>query len=96
MPAIEDGDDTKGPDDASGTRLYASISTKFGQSWTHNEQLVVAPCGIMMMQETFYNAEGIVSVTVSIHLVCYIDLPWSGNALPTHIPTWQHARICCV
>ena len=41
------------------------IRAQLGWRHTHNEQIVVAPCGIIITQETFYGAEGIGSVIVS-------------------------------
>jgi hypothetical protein len=42
------------------TRLHA----QFGRKRTHNEQIFVAPCGIIIARETFYHAEAIYSVIV--------------------------------
>jgi hypothetical protein len=41
------------------------IRAQFGRRRTHNEQVIVAPCGIIMARETFYGAEGVASVVVS-------------------------------
>jgi hypothetical protein len=43
------------------------IRALFGQKRTHNEQIIVAPCGIILAWETFYGAEAITTVVVSIH-----------------------------
>ena len=40
------------------------IWAQFGQRRTHNEQIIVMPCGIIIAQETFYGAEGVGSVVV--------------------------------
>ena len=40
------------------------LRAQFGRKRTHNEQLIVAPCGIIMARETFYHAEAIYSVVV--------------------------------
>jgi hypothetical protein len=45
---------------ATGRKLRA----RFGRRRTHNEQLVVAPCGMILARETFYGAEGVGSVIV--------------------------------
>jgi hypothetical protein len=42
-----------------------TLRAQFGRKHTHNEQLFVAPCGIIMARETFYHAEAIYSVIVS-------------------------------
>jgi hypothetical protein len=41
------------------------IRAQLGRRRTHNEQLIVAPCGIIIARETFYGAEGVGSVIVS-------------------------------
>jgi len=35
------------------------ISARFGRKRTHNEQILVAPCGMILARETFYGAEAI-------------------------------------
>jgi hypothetical protein len=40
------------------------IRAQFGQRRTHNEQIVVTPCGMIIARETFYGAEGVGSVIV--------------------------------
>jgi len=35
------------------------LRAQFGRRRTHNEQIIVAPCGIILARETFYGAEGI-------------------------------------
>jgi hypothetical protein len=39
----------------------------FGRHRTHNEQLIVAPCGMIMARETFYGAEAVPTVVVSLN-----------------------------
>ncbi|KAF8802794.1 hypothetical protein BYT27DRAFT_7226251 [Phlegmacium glaucopus] len=41
------------------------IRAQFGRRRTHNEQLFIAPCGIIIARETFYHAEALYSVIVS-------------------------------
>ena len=41
------------------------IRAQFGRRRTHNEQLFVAPCGMIVARETFYHAEALYSVIVS-------------------------------
>jgi len=41
------------------------IHAQFGHTCTHNEQILVAPCGMIIARETFYFAEAIPSVVVS-------------------------------
>ena len=40
------------------------IRAQFGRRRTHNEQIVVTPCGVIIGRETFYGAEGVGSVVV--------------------------------
>jgi hypothetical protein len=40
------------------------IRAQFGRKRTHNEQIIVAPCGIILARETFYGAESIRTVAV--------------------------------
>lgn len=41
------------------------IRARFGRQRTHNEQIIVAPCGVIIARETFYGAEAISGVAVS-------------------------------
>lgn len=40
------------------------LRAQFGRKRTHNEQVIVAPCGIILARETFYGAEAISSCVV--------------------------------
>ena len=42
------------------------IRVRLGRKRTHNEQIIVAPCGMIIARETFYGAEGIGSVIVGL------------------------------
>jgi hypothetical protein len=46
-----------------------SLRAQFGRKRTHNEQLFVAPCGMIIARETFFHAEAIYSVIVSLFFV---------------------------
>lgn len=46
------------------------LRVQFGRKRTHNEQIIVAPCGMIIARETFYGAEAVTSVIVSI-LCCH-------------------------
>ena len=46
--------------------LNPQIRAQFGRHQTHNEQLFVAPCGMIIARETFYHAEALYSVIVRI------------------------------
>lgn len=41
------------------------ISAQFGRRRTHNEQILVAPCGMILARETFFGAEAIATCAVS-------------------------------
>ncbi|KAG9221730.1 hypothetical protein CCMSSC00406_0005643 [Pleurotus cornucopiae] len=64
----------------SGEPAKIKIRAQFGRKWTHNEQIFVAPCGIIIARETLYNAEGIKSVADMIRQV-YRD----PVLMPNHI-----------
>jgi len=55
-----------GEGSAETTKLTKSkkLHGKFGHNHTHNEQLIIAPCGMILAHETFYGAEGVTSVVV--------------------------------
>ncbi|KAF8451067.1 hypothetical protein L210DRAFT_3385227 [Boletus edulis BED1] len=57
------------------------LRAQFSRRRTHNEQLFVAPCGIIITQETFFHAEGVKSVVDMIKHV-YHD---AGMSKPNHI-----------
>jgi hypothetical protein len=44
------------------------ISAQFGRKRTHNEQILVAPCGVILARETFFGAEAIATCAVSLFL----------------------------
>ena len=50
------------------------VRARFGRKRTHNEQILVAPCGMILARETFYGAEAIgtcaVRVLIMIPLNC--------------------------
>ena len=47
------------------------VRAQFGRKRTHNEQIIVAPCGMIMARETFFGAEAVSSVVVSASLITY-------------------------
>jgi hypothetical protein len=74
------------------------IRAKFGRSQTHNEQILVAPCGIIIARETFYHAESITAVVVcviyyksrrycglTLFLKEMIKRTYQGGFMPNHI-----------
>lgn len=52
-----------------GNRKYKAL---FGRCRTHNEQLLVWPCGVIFARATFYNAEAVSNVLVGkqyVHII---------------------------
>jgi hypothetical protein len=45
------------------------LKAQFGRRWTHNEQILVRPCGIILVRATFFGAEAVSNVLVSFRLV---------------------------
>ena len=52
--------DIQDESESSPSRLKAHLHRR----WTHNEQLIVLPCGIVTSRATFFSAEGVISVKV--------------------------------
>lgn len=52
------------------------IKARFSRRHTHNEQIIVAPCGVILSRATFFGAEGVGSVIVHPFSVskCYLLL----------------------
>jgi len=73
------------------------MRAQFGRMRTHNEQILVAPCGIIIARETFYFSEAIPSVVVSTFLYEFnhlspcsylqemIKRTYHGGFMPNHI-----------
>jgi hypothetical protein len=49
------------------------LRAQFGRRRTHNEQIIVAPCGMIIACETFYGAEAVTSVIVSIYHIISLE-----------------------
>lgn len=45
----------------------------FSRRWTHNEQLMVRPCGVIIGRATFYSSESLSGVKVIAFAVCDCD-----------------------
>lgn len=61
----------------------------FGRRRTHNEQLIMRPCGIILSRGTFYGSEAISAVNVRSSLnINFPPLPWFVNSdiCQGHIP----------
>jgi hypothetical protein len=62
-----------------GTTRKKKIRIRLGRSYTHNEQLLVCPCGIILARETFYGAEALSSC------VEFIKKTFHSSRKPDHI-----------
>lgn len=56
-----------------------TLRAQFGRKRTHNEQIFVAPCGIIIARETFYHAEAIYSVIVRFQNLKLIKNPYKHH-----------------
>ncbi|PBK85238.1 hypothetical protein ARMGADRAFT_1048099 [Armillaria gallica] len=81
-----------------GKRLRA----QFGHAWTHNEQFLVVPCGMIIARETFYGTEAIASVAEFIKRTYHdCDMPnhviFDNNCqLAKHVkndPVWKNVGL---
>ncbi|KDQ56363.1 hypothetical protein JAAARDRAFT_690535, partial [Jaapia argillacea MUCL 33604] len=59
---------------------YVELRAQFGRKRTHNEQLIVAPCGMIHARETFFGAEAVSSVAEMIRRTYYYP-----GLMPDHI-----------
>lgn len=50
------------------------LRAQFGRKRTHNEQVIVAPCGVIISRATFYGAEALHTVAVSTPSIYYLVL----------------------
>ena len=66
IPAIQPSVTVPIPPPVVPTGPKKKIRAKFGRSRTHNEQILVAPCGMIIARETFYHAESITAVVVCV------------------------------
>ncbi|EDR10781.1 uncharacterized protein LACBIDRAFT_324667 [Laccaria bicolor S238N-H82] len=56
------------------------LCAQFGQKRTHNEQVIVAPCGMIITHETFFGAEAVSSVVEMVKRTYHIP-----GTMPDHI-----------
>lgn len=85
-------DDDDGDDDDDGTQAIGEeeydmklgkkkrLCAQFTCNYTHCEELIVAPCGMIHARETMHNAEGVGSVAEFIRHVF-----WDPETCPTHV-----------
>lgn len=62
------GTDDSVPCEASKENDKRKCKARWGRSRTHNEQLLVRPCGVIVQRATFYTAEAVSNVLVSLFL----------------------------
>ena len=86
---LDDSDEDKsgeGPDDmiqpkdelaTKSQPQHKKICAKFTCSQTYNEQVVVAPCGIILGRDMMFGTEGIASVVVWVLLSSVPSTHWS-------------------
>lgn len=63
------------------------ITAQFGRKRTHNEQILVAPCGMILARETFYGAEAISTCAVRTclnEIICCVTDFTIRNLLGAH------------
>lgn len=56
------------------------VHAQFGRKRTHNEQIIVAPCGMIITHETFYGAEAVTSVIEMVKRTFHMP-----GSMPDHI-----------
>lgn len=59
--------DTPQPAEPQASSTTPSLRGRITRKYTHNEQLFVRCCGVILSRATFYHAEGIASVKVRMH-----------------------------
>lgn len=50
----------------------SNVRARFGRRRTHNEQLIVRPCGVITARETFYGSETVPQVVVCLRSMIYM------------------------
>jgi hypothetical protein len=77
------------------TSTSTSIKGKLSRSWTHNEQLFVRCCGVIISRATFFGSEGIYSAKVrfartsfafNLHLPVYRNQEFLKATFPPEYP----------
>ena len=66
--------DRAGARQSSASAPGTKVRAQFGRKRTHNEEIIVAPCGVIIARATFYGAEAISSVAVSAYQVPVLPL----------------------
>jgi len=69
VPVFDDEEvviDSAGVCDEKPEQGNKSLRARFGRKWTHNEELCVASCGVILGRATFYGSEAPNGVRVSV------------------------------
>lgn len=61
-----ENDDCEAKKSDTGNRKFKA---QFGRRRTHNEQTLVRPCGVIFARATFFGAEAVSNVLVSLHFI---------------------------
>ncbi|KAA1479415.1 hypothetical protein DENSPDRAFT_862025 [Dentipellis sp. KUC8613] len=64
------------PDGTCAPNGAEKLKAQFGRKSTHNEQVIVAPCGIIIARATFFDAEAILNVVKLIKDVYGLEAFW--------------------
>ncbi|KAJ6609392.1 hypothetical protein B0H10DRAFT_1813877, partial [Mycena sp. CBHHK59/15] len=67
---------------SSSSNSASTVKGKNSRSWTHNEQLFVRCCGVIISRATFYGSEGITGVSAFLKATF---LPQYPGAMPSYI-----------
>lgn len=91
------------PDRSHDTTPAAPTKNKARTShrWTHNEQLVVRPCGVIISRATFYGSESVsaTSVSVASHGTDFTNQPLLSGTPQGHLPAmfpWVASLCMCL
>lgn len=63
-----DEEESGGPDSKRKKNKREGVKGVFSRRWTHNEQLMVRPCGMVIGRATFYSSESMIGVKARILL----------------------------
>ncbi|THU86633.1 hypothetical protein K435DRAFT_804952 [Dendrothele bispora CBS 962.96] len=73
-----------------GKKKTAKIRAQFGRRRTHNEQLIIAPCGMILARQTFYHSEVFSAVAK------FVKHTFQHRRKPNHfIFDWTNPDVMC-
>lgn len=88
LPVVDDGDLTPAVNVGHGQPTRRRLKAMFGCRRTHNEQLMVAPCGMIIARQTFFGAEGVASVVVC-RSHCFLGFDLKNNLTASLLAIYQ-------